>query len=156
MQINQQLQMLAAESSQYGVPAIVIETAFFPVLGHLAGQLQHLEYYIPQTKDEQWLTTTIQNRQSPQQQKTVIYAFANLADAVNFESSHSDLTPQPIWVTHLLFQLFGLKTVYSIVFYDIAGNTNTGKEITRTQLQVLIQAQLQQLRKKSSIPPNLA
>jgi hypothetical protein len=155
MQLNQQLQILAQESPQHGVPAVVIERAFFPVLHHLASQLQHLEYYIPQTPQGDWLSTTIQHRQQPQQQKTVVYAFSNIGDAVNFEPSNPDLKPQPIWVTHLLFQLFGLKTVDSIIFYDLAGNTNTGKEITRAQLQILIQAQLQQL-KKSSIPPNLA
>jgi hypothetical protein len=66
---------------------------------------------------------------------------------------NSPLSTHLIPVTHLLFQLFALDRVDSIIFLENAHTAQTGKEITRTQLKANIEKQLQKL---GTIPANLA
>jgi len=56
-------------------------------------------------------------------------------------------------VTHLLFQLFAVEKVDSIIFLENAHTAQTGKEISRIQLKANIEKQLQKL---GTIPANLA
>jgi len=65
----------------------------------------------------------------------------------------SPLSTRLIPVTHLLFQLFALEKVDSIIFLENAHTAQTGKEISRTQLKANIEKQLQKL---AAIPPHLA
>jgi len=56
-------------------------------------------------------------------------------------------------LTHLLFQLFAVEKVDSIIFLENAHTAQTGKEISRIQLKANIEKQLQKL---GTIPANLA
>lgn len=152
MNLERQLKTLIDEAPQYGVSPIVIQKAIAPVLQLFAEQLQHLEYYILQNLEQNWLLTTITNPQL-QQQKTVIYAFTSVRDAASFQNNADpNIIAAPIPVTHLLFRLFSLQRVDSIIFMNDSNNLNSGIEVRRDRLSELIQQQLQQLNRT---PPNL-
>ena len=159
--LEQQLQALVAEAPRYGVPSLVMQQGIIPILKLLAQQLQHPEYYILETPNQNWLLTTLSKRDQPQLQKKVIYAFASLNDAAIFAGkSEPGLVPKPMPIADILFRLFALPQADSIIFLDRPGNFNNGTEIQRSQLQTLIQQQLQKLvpptNKSNPIPPNLA
>ncbi|GAB4529580.1 MAG: hypothetical protein Tsb0014_11600 [Pleurocapsa sp.] len=153
MEIDKQLEILINDANKYGVPSIVIERAIAPVLKIFSDRLQFQEYYILQNLEDEWVLNVINNPQS-RQEKTVIYAFSTVKDAANFQGkSNPSLLAAPILVTHLLFRLFSLQQVDSIIFLDTPGNLNQGIEITRDRLSTLIKQQIQQL---SNTPPNIA
>ncbi|NES83663.1 MAG: hypothetical protein F6K10_20875 [Moorea sp. SIO2B7] len=162
MNLDQQIKILIDNAPQDGVTPTVIEQAVSPVVKLFANQLQHLEYYVLQTLDQGWVLTTLSNRAKPNLEKKVIYAFATLKDAGNFQgSSDPQIMTTSLPVTHVLFQLFALKQVYSIVFMETPGNLTAGVEVKRADLENLIETQLQQLRTSpksspSNIPSNIA
>ena len=150
MDLEQQLKILIEEAPQYGVPAKVMEVAVTPVLKEIGDRLKHLEYYIQQTSDERWVLTTLSNRAQPEEEKKVIYAFATLKDAALSQGrSDPQLLGLAVPVTHILFQLFAMKEVDSVVFMETPGNLNKGTEIKRADLQKLISKQIQELGKSS-------
>lgn len=158
MKLNQQLQILIDEAPQQGVPVAVMEKAVAPVLKAFAAGLQHLEYYVLQSRDREWVVTTLSNIERPQQEKRVVYAFSTAKDAA-YARRNSQLLVETasLPVTHLLFQLFALDGVDSIVFLETPGNLEKGVEIFRTSLQTTIQKQLQQSTpSRKNIPSNLA
>ena len=153
MELDRQLEVLINDAPNFGVPSLVVEQAVAPVLKLFADKLEHLEYYVLQNLEGDWVLTTIAN---PQLQQTidVIYAFTSVKDAANFGGkSNSDLIAMPIPVTQLLFRLFSLQQVDSIIFLDDSQNLNRGVKIERSQLMNLIQQQLEGL---NNLPPNLA
>lgn len=153
MTLEQQLQLIIDDAANYGVPSSVVEKAIAPVLKVFAEQLQHLEYYILQNLAEDWVLTTIANPQL-QQSKKVIYAFISVQDAATFQgTANVDLIAMPIDVVQLLFRLFSLQEVDSIIFLENSPNLNHGVEIERDRLSHLIRQQIEQLGK---IPPNIA
>lgn len=153
MTLEQQLQLIIDDAANYGVHSSVVESAIAPVLKVFAEQLQHLEYYILQNLAEDWVLTTIANPQI-QQSKKVIYAFISVQDAATFQgTANADLIAMPIDVVQLLFRLFSLQEVDSIIFLDNSLNLNHGVEIKRDRLSQLIRQQIEQLGK---IPPNIA
>lgn len=149
MDLDKQIQVLIEDAPQDGVTPRVVE-AIAPTLKLLAAKLRHTEYYILQSLDEAWVATTLSDRNNPDLTKNVIYAFPTLKDAT--DASEAQIDPQvlavPIPVTHILFQLFALETVDSIIFFDTLGDLNTGVEIRRADMQNLIQ----QVQQKSSTP----
>lgn len=153
MTLEQQLQLIIDDAANYGVPSSVVEKAIAPVLKVFAEQLQHLEYYVLQNLAEDWVLTTITNPQL-QQSKKVIYAFISVQDAATFQgTANADLIAMPIDVVQLLFRLFSLQEVDSIIFLENSLNLNHGVEIKRDRLSQLIRQQIEQLGK---IPPNIA
>jgi len=153
MTLEQQLQLIIDDAANYGVPPVVVEKAIAPVLRSFAEQLQHLDYYVLQNLNEEWVLTTITNPQL-QQNKRVIYAFASVQDAANFQGkADPDLIAMPISVVQLLFRLFSLQQVDSIVFLDNSPNLKTGAEVKRSQFTQAIEQQIAQLK---NIPPNIA
>lgn len=160
MNLEEQLKILIDEAPQHGVPSPVMEQAVTPVLKGFAETLKHLEYYVAQNLDGDWVLTTLQNRAQPTQEKKVIYAFANRKDAANFQGTADlQMMAMAVPVTSLLFQLFAVQQVDSIIFLETPGDLNTGIEIQRPDLQIAIQKQLQQInppRQRGTIPPNLA
>lgn len=161
MNLNQQLRTLIEEAPEYGVPAQVMEQAVTPVLKLLAERLQHLEYYTLQTLEGDWVSTILSSSAQPQVEKKVIYAFATVKDAATFGGTENpQILAAAVPVAHILFQLFALKDVDSILFMDTPGNLSTGIEIRRADLQKLVQMQLQQLGSPSGphrdVPPDLA
>jgi hypothetical protein len=152
MTLEQQLQIIIDDAANHGVPSAVVEGAIAPVLKSFAEQLQYLEYYVLQNLAGDWVLTTISNPQL-QQEKTVIYAFVSVQDAATFQGvANSDLLAMPISVIQLLFRLFSLQEVDSIIFFENSLNFNSGVEIKRDRLSQLVRQQIEQLGK---IPPNI-
>ena len=161
MDLDQQIQVLIDNAPSDGTTPKIME-AIAPVLQLVASQLKHLEYYILQTLDEDWVLTTLSNRAQPEIQKNVIYAFPSLKDAADFQSvSDPHILATPVPVTHILFQMLALETVTSIVFFDTPGNLAAGTEVRRDELQRLIQTQLRHSQSvprsyPSNLPPDIA
>ena len=162
MDLDQQIQILIDNAPQDGVTPRVMQQILKPILKLFANQLQHLEYYVLQTLDQNWVLTTLSNRKQPNVEKKVIYAFATVKDAANFQGSWDPkILAMPVAVTHILFQMFALEQVSSVVFMETPGNSQTGKEVHRQDLQNLMKKQIEQLGKSpssnpSNIPPNIA
>ncbi len=156
MDLNEQLQLLIDNAPQDGSTPAAIEQAVVPVLRLFAQRLQHLDYYVLQSLDGGWVLTTLSHREQPGVQKYAIYAFPTLADARAFQSeSDPELMAAPLPVAHILFQIFALKQVDSILFMETPGNLNQGLEVKREDLQQLVQLQWQELNKQRNVPPDI-
>lgn len=161
MDLDKQIQVLIDDAPQDGVTPRVVE-AIAPTLKLLAAKLRHTEYYILQSLDQAWVVTTLSDRNNSEITKNVIYAFPTLKDATAVSEAQIDpqIVAVPIPVAHILFQMFALEIVDSIIFFDTPGDGNTGVEIRRADVQNLIQ-QLQQKPSTPStsprwIPPDIA
>ena len=152
MELEQQLKLLIADAANHGVPTTVMELAIAPVLKMLATQLQHNEYYIIQNLESDWVLTTISNSKLKQHKK-VIYAFVTVQDAAIGRKSDPDLIAAPISVTQLLFRLFSLHQVDSIIFMNNSPDLNNGIEVLRDRFLDLIQQQIEKLKQT---PPYIA
>lgn len=153
MNLEEQLKILIDDAPQYGVPAVVVQKAIAPVLELFAQQLSNTEYYVLQNLDSDWVLTTIANPQL-QQEKQVIYAFKTVGDAAAYQDkSNPDLIAVPIPITHLLFRIFSLQQVDSLIVLDHSANLDRGVEIRRNRLSALINQQIQQL---TQPPSNIA
>jgi hypothetical protein len=156
MNLDEQLQVLIDNAPQDGTTPDAIK-AIAPALKLVAGQLKHPQYYVLQTLEQNWVMTTLSHRTQSSVSKNVIYAFPTLKDA---SSGPYAKDPQviaiPVWVTHILFQMVAMQTVDSIVFFEEPGNPNAGTEVTRQELQQLIQLHLQTLKSTPAIPPDIA
>ncbi|AMA08500.1 hypothetical protein [Picosynechococcus sp. PCC 73109] len=140
MDLDQQLQILIDQAPQDGKMPQVMAQAIVPVLKAFAQKLQFLEYYVCQSLEGDWLITTLAQQSDPQQTKTVIYGFSSLALAQQHQGSNADpsLIAVPLPVTHLLFQLFSLAAVDSLILTEAQGSL----EIRRQDLQQAVQQQL--------------
>ena len=153
MTLEQQLQLIIDDAADYGVSPTVIKKALAPVLKSFAQQLHHLEYYVLQNLSEDWVVTTIANPKL-QLEKKVIYAFTCVRDAAIFQGkANPDLVAIPIPIVQLLFRLFSLQQVDSMILLEDSQNLNRGIEIEREQLSQLIQQQIEQL---NSTPTDIA
>ncbi len=152
MELEQQLAEIINEAPDFGVPAIVAEKAIAPVLKLFAEQLKYVKYYVLQNLEEDWVLTTIANPQTSQE-KQVIYAFVSVQDAATFQGkTNPDLIALPISIVQLLFRLFSLQQVDSLIFLENSRDLNQGVEIKREHLANLIKTQIEQLQ----TPPNIA
>ena len=153
MNLEQQLEIFVEEAVNYKVPTVIAKRAIAPVLKSFASQLARLEYYILQNLAEDWVLTTINNPQLDRD-KRVVYAFVSVQDAATFEGkSNRDLIAMPISVVQLLFRLFSLPEVDSLIFLEDSRNLNRGVEVKRTLLVTAIERQIRQL---MNTPPDLA
>ncbi|NJK40739.1 MAG: hypothetical protein HC934_04105 [Acaryochloridaceae cyanobacterium SU_2_1] len=141
MDLTEQIQTLIEEAPpEGGMPAAMRMIA--PTLGQLATeQLHYPQYYILQNLASNWQLTTLQHRQHPELEKTVVYAFAHLEDATR-SSRSADLIAVPIPIIQLLFQLLALTPVDSLLFIEALGSLDQQIEITRLALQQLIEQNL--------------
>ncbi len=150
MDLDQQLQILIKNAPNYGVPALVIEEAIAPSLKIFAEKLQFLEYYILQNQKEDWVMFNIRNDPQKDESKTVIYAFTSYQDAIRFNQKPDDkIVATPLPTTHILFRLFSVKKIDSIIFFNEVDNSHPGIELRREDLQKIIQQQLQKLINKN-------
>ena len=146
MTLAQQLQVLIEDAAQYNVAPIVMEKAIAPVFQGVAQQLQHLEYYVCQNLQADWVISVISDRKSSKLEKKVIYAFTTVKDAKNFQlSKDSDVIAISLPTIEILFRLFSLEQIDSIIFFNRSGNTTEGIEVKCRDLQHLIKQQLWQL-----------
>lgn len=156
-QLDQQIQSLIDNAPKQGGMETVLTEAVAPTLKAFALQMQHLEYYILQSADGGWVLTTLRNRQRPQVEKNVIYAFVTHKDAVEFaRTAMAKMIPMPIAIAQILFQLFALDRVDSIVFLETPGDLVNGTEVHRADLQKLVQQKLQEFKKQANLPPDIA
>ncbi len=68
MDLDEQIQTLIQNAPQDGTTPALVE-AIAPILKQLAGQLRHSQYYIPQTLNQEWAITTLENRTQPSVEK---------------------------------------------------------------------------------------
>ena len=159
MNVDAQIRVLIENAPQDGTTPQIIQT-IAPVLKAMAGQLVHAKYYILQTLDRNWMLTTLSNRAQPDREKKAIYAFSTMEDAK--ASVRASLNPNLVAVglpvTHILFQMVALENVDSTIFFEAPGNPERGTEVKRSDLQRLIQIQLQQKLSApaANVPPNMA
>ncbi len=121
--------------------------AIGPVLKVIAVRLRHLQYYIVQSADQEWLTTVLSHRTQVGREKRVVYAYPTLADAMRATGIQQDprLMALPMPIVHILFQMLSLATVDSLVFFETPGNTEIGTEVQRQELHHLLEEHLQPL-----------
>lgn len=157
MDLDAQIQMLIDHAPQDGTTPKVIQ-AIGPALTTLAGQLGHLEYYVLQAIEGNWIVTTLSHRIQSTLEKTVVYAFATSEDAIASAAMPPDqqVVALSVPTTHILFQLVTMKNVDSAVFFDGIGNATQGTEVSRQNLNHLIQQYLQQYQTTRNLPPDIA
>lgn len=159
MDLDRQIQTLIQNAPQDGKTPEII-AAITPALKLLAEQLKHLQYYILQTLQQNWVLTTLSNRTQAELEKRVIYAFPTVKDASSsIVEDHVMAIPVP--VIHILFQMIAIEPLDSLVFFETPGNLTTATEVKREDVQKLIGMYLQQYQPPSSsnsskIPPDMA
>ncbi len=157
MDLEAQIQLLIDNAPQDGMtPQIMVSIA--PVLIAIAQKLHHYQYFILQNSEKDWVLTTLSNRANPGIKKQVIYAFPTIQDISLILDAGRDphLLLTPMYVTHILFQLVALKSVHSIVFIETPGSITNTVEVRRSELERLIQQELQKSRGANTVPPNIA
>ena len=152
-ELQQQIQTLIQEAPNDGVTGPTVE-AVAPVLLATANRLKHQQYYILQTISQSWVMTTLSSRQEPNVRKNVIYGFPTLKDAASdpITSKDPQIMAIPTPVTQVLFQMLALKSLDSIIFFDIPGNLRQGTEINKQEFQAMVQEQLK--RSQGYLDPN--
>ena len=160
MDLDQQIQSLIEKAPADGSTPQILE-AIAPALLLMAQQLQHLEYSILQAIDQSWAIVVLSNLKQPGREKRVIYAWSSLQDALQAAAAGDRLNSVSLPVTHILFQMIALEGLDSVVFFESPGNLEVGTEITREQVQNLINVYLEQYRStlqsnSSNLPPDIA
>ncbi|MEM1291407.1 MAG: hypothetical protein AAGH67_08035 [Cyanobacteria bacterium P01_H01_bin.162] len=152
-ELQQQIQTLIQDAPNDGVTGPTVE-AISPVLVAIAERLKQPQYYILQTLSQSWVMTTLSNRQQASVRKNVLYAFPTLRDAASDPqtSKNPQIMALPTPVTHILFQMLALKSLDSIIFFDIPGNLKQGTEVQRQEFQAMVQTHLQEL--QGYVDPN--
>ena len=148
MNLDQQFQNLINEAPNYGVPAPIMEHGVIPVLKVYAQQLGHQQYYLRQTLDNNLVLSILSNQAQPEVEKKVVYAFPSVADAIEFADSdieRLDIVAQEVSISQILFQMFTLKEVDSVIFLDTPQDYRQSKEIYCNKLQQAIQQNLKML-----------
>ncbi len=143
--IEQQIQILVDQApTELQQPIVHIS----PVLNQIAADLTHQSYFIGQNKSQEWIVITLQNGQNVQMD--AVYAFGHQQDALNFYGS-SELAIE-IPVIDLLFQLLALESIQQFIFFDEVDNMESGRTLSRSDLQQAIE---QHLRQGSTLPPDV-
>ena len=144
--LNQQIQALIDRAPQDGKTPIALR-AIAPALLSLAQQLGQLQYYVLQSRDGNWLLTTLQNHDDPELEKAVVYGFSSINDARSSLKTpvKSDLVAVAMPIAQILFQLLAFDRVDSAIFFDQVGSRERGIEVRRSELQQLANAYLQKL-----------
>lgn len=154
MNLEEQIQVLIDQAPQDGTTPKVIR-AIAPALSAIANQLQQSQYYLLQAAAGNWVVTTLSHRLQPVE-KTVVYAFGSQEDAIaSFVSVEEQVEAIALPTVHILFQMVAIPNLDSVVFFE-AGDRVNGTEVSRQNLNQLIEQCLQQYRNAAIVPPNLA
>ncbi|MBD2393713.1 hypothetical protein VKI21_14880 [Cyanobacterium aponinum UTEX 3222] len=159
MNLDQQLQNLIQEAPNYGVPAVIMENGVIPIINAFAQQLGHQEYYLRQTLDNNLVLTILGSDQHPELEKKVIYAFPSVQSAAQFPDSKidsPDIVAQQVPVSQILFQMFTMKGVDSVIFVDEPNQYQQSKEVYCDKLQSAIRQNLSNLINSATSPNRLA
>lgn len=156
MDIDQQIKALIENAPQDGSTPNMME-AIAPALKIIAGKLKHTQYYVLQNLDQQWVMTTLNHRSDTSLSKNVIYAFPTLKDVAQgpFTLNDPQILALPVPIINILFQMMAMKPVDSVVFFESSGDIKNGTEVSRKDLQGLVQVYLQKSQ-TVGVPPNLA
>lgn len=158
MDLDQQLKNLINEAPEYGVPAMIMEHGVIPVISIYAHQLDYSQYYLRQTLEDNLLLTILGSEENPDIEKRVIYAFPTLEDAAKFPDSNlndANLIAQKVPVSQILFQMFTMKEVDSVIFVEKPENYQLSKEIYCNKLQLAINENLTYLINSNQISNNI-
>lgn len=151
MDLQQQFNNLINEAPKYGVPAPIMELGVVPILKIYGEQLTHQQYYLRQTLNDNLVMTVLTNKDYPEIEKKVIYAFPSLKDADRFQKSEdANVITKAFPTGQILFQMFTMKEVDSIIFVDKPTDLKQTKEINCKDIQNSIQKQLKNLVDMSS------
>jgi stalled ribosome rescue protein Dom34 len=151
MDIQAQVQALIDEAPADTAEGVKIVAV---ILGEVAQIFSHPQYYVLQNFEQQWQITTLQHR-AQDVEKTVLYAYRQLADATKMGKS-DDLIAVPVPVVQLLFQFFSFNAVESLLVVDEANNPEKIQELKREDLQTLVDNALQQqLEIHESVEPEI-
>lgn len=142
MTIDQQIQTLIEGAPPEADLKAAIQVVA-PIIRDYAQQLKHLEYYILQSLNRQWLQATVAHKSAPNQPKRVIYAYPSLAAAAGdkLAKSNPGLMALPVPVAQLLFQLPSIEPVDSLIFLE-TDSRDRAVEVPRSDLKILFQNQL--------------
>lgn len=145
MELEQQLQKLIEDAPQGDNTAQLVQV-IGPLLLNIAQNFRHKQYYIVQTLDKRWQTSTWAATTGDQPERTLLYAYCCLQDATNSIPMPKDpwLMALPIPVVHIIFQLLAMEPVESVIFWEEAG-PKLGAELKRSELQLAVQNHLLQL-----------
>jgi hypothetical protein len=152
MTLDEQINTLIREApAGDAMPALV--SAIAPVLKRFAEQLRYTEYYVLQNLNEQWLSTTLQQQGDTEPiLKTVIYGYGSLKDASGgWAIRDPELMALPVPVIDILFRLYGMDGVDSVLFFDVPGK---GTEVFRLDLHAAIEQHLANLMQPNPILPS--
>lgn len=154
MTIDQQLQALVEQAPQQGVNPDEMQVIAL-VFKLIASRLQHLQYYILQNLDQDWVMTTLKHRTEAELTKHVIYAYPSL-EVVKASVAIPDLqiVALPVPVIQILFQLIAMEPIDSIIFFETANTQQSGTEISRQMLRSTIEQSIRA--RHSSLPPDIA
>ena len=139
--IEEQIEKLIAEAPQDGKTPEAMK-AIAPVLQGVAKQVQHVEYFVLQSIQQNWQITTLQNKNNPDQTKVVLYGYGELKDATQAGQA-PNLIAKSIPIIDLLFQFSSLKEVDSLILWQRNQGALENLEIHQEQLNQLIQRQLE-------------
>ncbi|CAN1213036.1 hypothetical protein TUMEXPCC7403_22725 [Tumidithrix helvetica PCC 7403] len=118
------------------------------VLKAIAARLRHLKYFVIQDRYGGWLLNTLSNRESPDIEKTVVYAYCSRTTA-NIEClklASPDIECVEYGIIDILFRLIGLKQVDSLIVFDHPTNAQQGTEIARQDLEKLCEKQIKRVK----------
>ena len=157
MNLEQQFKNLINEAPKYGVPSSIMELGVVPILKLYAEKLSHQEYYLRQTLEDNLVMTVLANKDYPEIERKVIYAFPSVQDAAKLQDNHdAQVVAKAFPTSQILFQIFTMKGVDSIIFIDQPNDLKQSKEIICQDFQNAIQKQLQNLINSNSSPSNIA
>ncbi len=145
MTIEQQIEALIAQAPPDGQTPRALKI-IAPALRDTAALLGELAYFIRQSPEGNWESTTLAHRDKPNLTKTVIYAYAS-GEQAELDAA-AGLVIVEIPVINLLFQLIALEPVDSLIFFSARPET-APQEVQRQALQ-------RQISQLLSLPPNLA
>jgi hypothetical protein len=148
MNLDAQIQSLVdnAPDAESRVSALAVSA----IIKRVAETFPGTEYYIAQSPEGDWLVTTLQHRQNPQEQIQVIYAYANeelvpkTADTIGFK----------LPIIHLLFEVMAVSQIDRVLFVERSELEETPRSVGREDLERLVAETIQQL-PSPSLPPDV-
>ncbi|APB34055.1 hypothetical protein GlitD10_1730 [Gloeomargarita lithophora Alchichica-D10] len=145
MELEQQLQKLIDDAPKGDNTAQLVQV-IGPLLLNLARNFHHKQYYIVQTLDQRWQTSTWTPTSPDDAERTLLYAYSTLQDAIESIPMPKDpwLMALPVPVVQIIFQLLGMEPVESVIFWEEPG-PKLGAELKRSELQQFVQNHLLQL-----------
>ena len=127
--------------------------AIAPILQQVAATLPQLEYYICQSRQGEWVITSLRHRQQPNVEIKVIYAFTSVQDIRKVGESNSGGAVK-ISIVQLLFNFLSFPEIDRLIFFDNSPNLDRGREISRQDLETAIAKQLQP-NIPATLPPDI-